>query len=186
MLMKFVRENVYAAVLLVLLRLYVGYEWLTHGIEKLKDGFDAAGFLQGAIGKPVVDRATNELIYPTFTKFLEHIALPNVKLINIAIPLGETLVGLGLIVGGLTATAAFFGLLMNFMFLFAGTVSTNPWLLLLGGIVMIAGANAGRFGIDYYLLPFLRRTVTRIGGKRDKRGGGQQKPFTGTTTHPTH
>ncbi|MBB3113331.1 thiosulfate dehydrogenase [quinone] large subunit [Paenibacillus phyllosphaerae] len=185
MLIKLLRENKYAAGLLALLRLYLGYEWLTHGIDKLKGGFDAAGFLQGAIAKPVVDRATNELIYPTFTNFLEHVALPNVKLINLAIPLGETLVGLGLIVGGLTAAAAFFGLLMNFMFLFAGTVSTNPWLILLGGIVMIAGANAGRFGIDYYLLPFLRKNATRF-VKGNKRGGGEEKPFTGNTTRPAH
>ncbi|MFC4102270.1 TQO small subunit DoxD [Paenibacillus xanthanilyticus] len=166
--MKFLRENVYAAGLLVLLRIYVGWQWLDAGIHKLKDGFDAAGFLKGAIANPVADRATGELIYPTFMKFIEHAALPNVKIINIVIPLGETLVGLGLIVGGLTATAAFFGLLMNFMFLFAGTVSTNPWLILLGGIVMIAGANAGRFGLDYYLLPFLRKHVRF---QRKGRGG---------------
>ncbi|MFC4099322.1 DoxX family membrane protein [Paenibacillus xanthanilyticus] len=185
MLMKFLRENVYAAGFLVLLRLYLGYEWLTHGIDKLKDGFDAGGFLQGAIAKPVVDRATNELIYPTFTNFLENFALPNVKLINIAIPLGETLVGLGLILGGLTAVAAFFGLMMNFMFLFAGTVSTNPWLILLGGIVMIAGTNGGRFGIDYYLLPFLRKIATRF-GKGNKRGDEQEDALPGTPTHTAH
>lgn len=169
--MKFLRENAYAAGLLVLLRLYVGWQWLDAGFHKLKDGFDAAGFLKGAIANPVADHGTGELIYPTFAKFIEHAALPNVKLINIAIPLGETLVGLGLIVGGLAATAAFFGLLMNFMFLFAGTVSTNPWLILLGGIVMIAGANAGRFGLDYYLLPFLRKAL-----RFHRKGGGGEAP----------
>jgi thiosulfate dehydrogenase [quinone] large subunit len=52
------------------------------------------------------------------------------------------------ILGSLTITAAFFGLLMNFMFVFAGTVSTNPWLMLLGLLVVVAGTNAGRFGLD--------------------------------------
>ncbi|MFB9324857.1 TQO small subunit DoxD [Paenibacillus aurantiacus] len=180
--MKFLRENVYAAVLLTLLRLYVGWQWLDAGFHKLKDGFDAAGFLKGAIANPVVDRGTNELIYPTFTKFLEHAALPNVKIINIVIPLGETLVGLGLIVGGLTAAAAFFGLLMNFMFLFAGTVSTNPWLIMLGGIVMIAGAGAGRFGLDYFLLPFLRKHLRF----HRKGGGGTVPPVQPLPTHTAH
>ncbi|TYP71776.1 TQO small subunit DoxD [Paenibacillus methanolicus] len=170
--MKFLRENAYAAGLLVLLRIYVGWQWLDAGFHKLKDGFDAAGFLKGAIANPVADRATGELVYPTFTTFIEHGALPNVKLVNLVIPLGEALVGLGLIVGGFTAAAAFFGLLMNFMFLFAGTVSTNPWLILLGGIVMIAGANAGRFGLDYYLLPFIRKHVRR----HRKDGGGETPP----------
>ncbi|WP_188991702.1 DoxX family protein [Paenibacillus nasutitermitis] len=156
MIMKFLRENIYAAVLMLLLRLYVGWEWLYAGYHKLANGFDAKGYLTGAVAKPVADQ-TGEVIYPTFTAFLKHFALPNVKLFNFMIPLGEALIGIGLILGALTAAAAFFGLLMNFMFLFAGTISTNPWLVLLGGLIMIAGANGGRLGIDYYAKPYLRK-----------------------------
>lgn len=175
--MKFLRENVYAAGLLLLLRFYVGWEWLNAGFHKLTGGFDATGFLKNAIGNPVLDKGTQELVYPTFTRFLEQAALPNVKIINFLISVGETLVGIGLIVGGLTAAAAFFGLLMNFMFLFAGTVSTNPWLVLLGLIVIAAGTNAGRFGIDYYLLPLLRKLTRR----KD-----QEKPRTPKLPKPRH
>lgn len=166
--MKFLRENVIAAGFLLILRLYVGYEWLTAGFHKLTGGFDATGFLKNAIGKPVMDKATNTMIYPTYTAFLENFALPNAKLINFLIPLGEFLVGLGLILGAVTATAAFFGLMMNFMFLFAGTVSTNPWLVLLGTVIFIAGTNAGRFGVDYYLMPLLRKLIR----KKDNTGHG--------------
>ncbi|MCZ8523294.1 MULTISPECIES: DoxX family protein [Paenibacillus] len=157
MMTRFLKENVYGAALMLVLRLVLGYAWLTAGIHKLTGGFDAAGFLKGALAKPVMDKATNELVYPTFTAFLQHFALPNVKLINFMVPVGETLIGLGLILGALTTAAAFFGLLMNFMFLFAGTVSTNPWLLLLGFVVFTAAGNAGRFGVDAYLLPALRK-----------------------------
>ncbi|WP_348639457.1 hypothetical protein [Salibacterium salarium] len=48
---------------------------------------------------------------------------------------------------------------MNFAFLFAGTVSTNPLMLLLGIFVLTAGHNAGRFGGDYWLQPYLQRNV---------------------------
>lgn len=154
---KWLRENVWAAGLLALLRIYVGYQWITAGWHKLTGGFDASGFMKNAIAKPQMDKATNELIYPTFTKFLEHFALPNVSLFNILVPLGEFLIGLGLILGCLTTAAAFFGLFMNFMFLYSGTVSTNPWLVMLGGIIFMAGANAGKFGLDYYVLPLLRK-----------------------------
>lgn len=159
MVFKFLRENVYAAGALLLLRLYVGWKWLDSGWGKLTGdkAFDAGGFLNNAISKPVVDKATNEVLYPNYTKFIENFALPNVKLFNTLIPLGEFLVGLGLILGVLTTAAAFFGLLMNFMFMFAGTVSSNPWLILLGVIVLTAGANAGKFGGDYYVLPYLRK-----------------------------
>lgn len=169
--MKWLRENVYAAGIVTAIRLIVGWAWLDAGFHKLKGGFDATGYLNNAVTNPVLDKATNELVYPTFTKFIEHVALPNVKLINILIPIGEFLVGIGLIIGALTAAAAFFGLMMNFMFLFAGTVSTNPWLVLLGGIVLLAGTNAGRFGVDYYLLPVLRKVWDRMKGKGAAAGG---------------
>lgn len=81
--------------------------------------------------------------------------------------------------GGLTVAAAFFGLMMNFMFLFAGTVSTNPWLVLIGFIIFAAGANAGKFGIDYYLLPLLRKTFGKAGR------GGKTGTLDGANT-PAH
>ncbi|MDQ1914379.1 DoxX family membrane protein [Paenibacillus sp. GD4] len=178
MMTKWLRENKYAAGLLLFVRLYLGYQWLTAGWHKLTGGFDAGGFLKNAVAKPIVDKATNELVYPTFTAFVQNFAMPNVKIINFMIPLGEFLVGLGLILGGLTAAAAFFGLLMNFMFMFAGTVSTNPWLILIGGIVFMAGTNAGRFGLDYYLMPMLRKLFTPH--KKDGATGTGAKP---TTAH---
>jgi thiosulfate dehydrogenase [quinone] large subunit len=168
MVMKFYKENVWAAVAITLLRLYVGWQWVDAGWHKLTGGFDASGFLKGAIGKPVTDHATNAVIFPNYTYFIEHFALPNVKLINVLIPVGEFLVGVGLILGGLTLTAAFFGMMLNIMFLFAGTVSTNPWLLMLGVIIFAAGTNAGRYGLDAYLLPVLRKYWDKIVGKTNK------------------
>jgi thiosulfate dehydrogenase [quinone] large subunit len=166
MVIRWLRENKYAAGLLLVLRVYLGWQWLSAGWHKL-GGFDASGFLKGAINNPVLDKGTNELVYPTFNAFLEHIALPNAKIINVVIPIGEVLVGLGLIVGALTATAAFFGLLMNFMFMFAGTVSTNPWLMLFGIIVVVAGTNGGKFGLDYFVQPFLDKAFQKF---KDRNG----------------
>ncbi|MCS7460944.1 DoxX family protein [Paenibacillus doosanensis] len=170
MMLKWIRENVYAAGLFFIIRVYLGWEWLTAGWHKLTGGFDATGFIKGAVTKPIVDKATNELVYPTFTAFLEHFALPNATWFNIVIPIGECLVGLGLILGALTTAAAFFGMLMNFMFMFAGTVSTNPWLILIGGLVFLAETNAGRFGVDYYLMPLLRKAFHKM------RHGGHNGP----------
>jgi thiosulfate dehydrogenase [quinone] large subunit len=172
MVIKWLSENKYAAGLMLLLRVYLGWQWLSAGWHKL-GSFDASGFLNAAIKNPVADKATNELIYPTFTAFVEHVALPNIKIINFLIPIGEVLVGLGLILGVVTTTAAFFGLLMNFMFMFAGTISTNPWLVLIGVIVVMAGANAGKFGGDYFVLPYLRNLFLKF------------KNRNGNTSNPT-
>ncbi|RKN60780.1 DoxX family protein [Paenibacillus ginsengarvi] len=182
--LKFWRENNYAAIALLFIRLYLGWEWMTAGWHKLTGGFDAGGFLKNAIAKPVADKATGVLTYPTFTAFLENFAMPNVKLINILIPLGEFLVGLGLILGALTTAAAFFGLMMNFMFLFAGTVSTNPWMVLIGVIVFVGATNAGKYGVDYYLLPLLRKWFGPH--NKDKNKTTKTGTLDGTPHNPVH
>lgn len=156
--MNWLRTNVYAGGLLTIIRLYLGWEWISAGWHKLTGAkpFDAAGFLTGAIKKPVLETGTTDLVYPNFVAFLKSFALPNVDIFNFMIPWGEFLIGLGLILGTLTTAAMFFGLLMNFMFMFAGTVSTNPWMVLLGTIILAAGYNAGRFGSDYWVVPIIR------------------------------
>lgn len=155
---KFWRENIYAAGLVTLIRLYLGWQWLHHGWEKITGGtFDASGFLKNAIAKPVLESGTQNKVYPTYVSFLDNFALPNSGIFKVLIPWGEFLVGLGLVLGCLTTIAMFFGLLMNFMFLFAGTVSSNPWYVLIGFIIITAGANAGKFGADYYVQPYLKK-----------------------------
>ena len=153
---KFLRENKIATGLLTVLRLYLGFMWMTHGWQKLTGGFDAAGFLKGVIANPVKG-PDGTVLYGWYVDFLQHFALPNVNIFNTLIPLGEFLVGLGLILGCLTTAAMFFGLVMNFAFLFAGTVSTNPLDILLGVIIVAAGYNAGRIGLDRWVVPFFRK-----------------------------
>ena len=184
MIMRFLRENVVAAGLFVLVRVYLGWQWMNAGWHKItgETAFDATGFLNGAMGKPVLDKATNELVYPTYMAFIEHLALPNAKIINVLIPWGEFLVGAGLILGAFTTVAAFFALMMNFMFMFAGTVSTNPWFILVGMFILVAGANAGKFGLDYYIVPYLRHLI--VMDKKDK--GNKNKMLGGHTPTLQH
>ncbi|QQE74734.1 DoxX family membrane protein [Brevibacillus composti] len=157
--MDWLRSNIYASGALALIRVYLGWAWLTAGWHKVTSGFDATQYLSNAINKPVMESGTGSLMYPNFVGFLKSFALPNVELINLMIPWGEFLVGLGLLLGILTTAATFFGLVMNFMFLFAGTVSSNPWMILLGGIILAAGFNAGRLGGDYWVVSYLRTTL---------------------------
>lgn len=162
--MKWLRGNRYAAMMLTIIRLYVGWEWMTAGWHKIAGAkpFDAAGYLKGAIAKPVLESGTTDMVYANYVAFLKSFALPNVGVFNVMVPWGELLVGLGLILGALTTTAIFFGLLMNFMYMFAGTVSSNPWLMLLGFFIIAAGANAGKFGVDHLLLPYLHKWIDKL------------------------
>ncbi|XJZ29031.1 DoxX family protein [Bacillota bacterium Lsc_1132] len=158
MVAKWLRGNPVSAGILVVLRLYLGYSFLTAGFHKLSGGFDASGFLKGAIAKPVKG-PEGDILYGWYVSFLKGFALPNVDLFNTIVPLGEFLVGLGLILGCLTTAAAFFGLVMNFSFMFAGTVSSNPQDILLGGIILFSGYNAGKYGLDRWVIPYIRKTV---------------------------
>ncbi|WP_462408573.1 DoxX family membrane protein [Neobacillus sp. Marseille-QA0830] len=160
---KFLRENKYAAIILTVLRLYLGYSWFTGGIGKLTGGFDASGFLKGAIANPVKG-PDGAVVFGWYVDFLKGIALPNVHVFNFIVPWGETLIGLGLILGCLTTAAMFFGLFMNFMFFLAGTVSHNPRDIFLGFIILTAGYNAGRIGLDRWVVPFIRKFTTKNAG----------------------
>lgn len=167
MVMNWLRGSKYAAMLLTLVRLYLGWEWMTAGWHKLtgEKAFDASGFLNNAIAKPIIDKATQEAVYPNIVGFFENFALPNIKLFNFLVPWGEFLIGLGLLLGACTTVAVFFAMMMNFLFMFGGSLSSNPWLVLLSIFIIAAGANAGKFGLDYYILPYLRSGLPVIGKK---------------------
>ncbi|MEH7094427.1 DoxX family protein [Neobacillus vireti] len=160
MMNKILRENKIVAGILTVLRLYLGYEWMTAGYHKLTGGFDASGFLKGAIANPVKGPEGN-VLYGWYVDFLQHLALPNAHIFNTIVPLGEFLVGLGLILGCLTTAAAFFALVMNFAYMFAGTISSNPMDILLGVFIIAAGYNAGRIGLDRWVIPFITKFAAK-------------------------
>lgn len=150
---QLLRTNKYVAWVLTFVRIYLGYHWFTGGIHKLTGGFDSGGFLQGAIAKSTGD---NPSVQAWWGVFLEHAALPGVNFFNILIPLGETLVGLGLILGMFTTFAALMAMVMNSAFLLSGTVSTNVQMLLMEMFIVVAAANGGRIGLDRWVIPYLR------------------------------
>ncbi|MEH7492514.1 DoxX family membrane protein [Neobacillus niacini] len=155
---NFLRENKISAAILTIIRLYLGYSWFTAGFHKLTGGFDASGFLKGATANPVKGPDGN-MVYAWYIDFLKDFALPNIDVFNTIVPWGETLIGLGLLLGCLTTAAMFFGLVMNFSFFLAGTVSHNPTDIFLGFIILTAGYNAGRIGLDRWVVPFFRKTI---------------------------
>ncbi len=144
----------------LVVRVYLGYEWLSSSLSKwgaaawTGDGSGAAivGFVNGALSKTGGEHPDVQAWYATF---LREVVLPNASLFAWLVTIGETLVGIALIVGALTGIAAFFGILMNANYLLAGTVSSNPVLIILGALVMLAWRNAGWIGLDRFLLPAL-------------------------------
>ncbi|RXJ01658.1 DoxX family protein [Anaerobacillus alkaliphilus] len=158
MVMNFLRNHKVAAGILTFLRVYLGWKWLTGGWGKITgEPFSAAGYLNNAVANPVVSHG--EVVYPNYVSFLEKFAIPSADIFSFMVAWGEFLVGLGLILGVLTTYAAFFGVVMNFSFMFAGTISTNPWMILIAFFILAAGYNAGRFGGDRWVMPYLKGLI---------------------------
>lgn len=155
--MNWLQTSKIAMWVLTMIRIWVGYKWLTAGWSKLTGGFDASGFIKGAIAKSAGEHPP---VQGWWAAFLEHAALPGVKFFNIIVPLGEFLVGLGLILGTFTTFAALMGLVMNFAYLFSGSISTNGQLLL-EFLLILSAANAGKIGLDRWLMPLLKRKFGR-------------------------
>lgn len=156
---RFLFSSTNSALIWLVIRLYVGYAWLTAGWGKMsneawigaKGGTALEGFLNGVLTKA----ETGKDVTGWYATFVENVVLPNAKMFSYFVVFGEIAVGLGLILGLLTGIAAFFGGLMNVSFLFAGTVSTNPLLFVFATWLVMAWKVAGWYGLDRWALPFL-------------------------------
>ena len=152
--------NVRWAWLWLILRLYVGYEWLSAGWGKLHNpawvgsqaGTALSGFVNGALTK--VSGAHPD-VQSWYAWFLQHLVLPHAGVWSYAIAIGESLVGIALILGLFTGIAAFFGSFMNMNYLLSGAVSTNPILLLIAVLLVLAWRTAGWWGLDRWVLTAL-------------------------------
>lgn len=147
--LDFLQSSKIAQFLLTVIRLSLGWMWLSSGIGKVLGGeFHAGGFLQGAAANPVLKG--EDVAYPLYVAFLENVAIPYADLFSFLVMWGEVLIGLGLILGLFTKTAALFGVVMNTSFLLAGTVSTNPIMLIMAIFLLISRRNAGQLGVDRF------------------------------------
>ncbi|TMW71573.1 DoxX family protein [Alteribacter natronophilus] len=171
MIMNFLRKNRIAAGILAVIRIYIGWLWLSAGWGKVTGDFNAGGYLNGVVANPDVAAQ-----YPNYHAFIETFALPNADVFSFLVAWGEVLVGLGLILGVFTTAAAFFGIMMNFAFLFAGTISSNPWMVLFTIFILAAGLNAGRYGGDRWVIPYIREQL--FSHIRSKKGKAVYKPAT--------
>jgi|YelNatPaOPRAMG01_1025707.scaffolds.fasta_scaffold00290_30 thiosulfate dehydrogenase [quinone] large subunit len=144
----------------LILRLYAGYEWLVAGWQKLlspawigaEKGSAMRGFIQGALSKT---GGSHPDVTGWYATFLQDVVLPHTHFWSYVIAIGETLVGIALILGIFTGIAAFFGSFMNMNYLLAGSVSSNPILFIIAVLLILAWKTAGWWGLDRWVLPAL-------------------------------
>jgi thiosulfate dehydrogenase [quinone] large subunit len=155
---RFLFGDIRLSWLWLILRVYIGYQWLVAGYEKVinpawfgsQAGSALTGFLKGALAKTT---GAHPDVQGWYAWFLQNIVLPNARLWSYGVTIGELLVGIALILGILTGIAAFFGSVMNFSYLLAGALSTNPLMFMIATLLVLAWKTAGWLGLDHWLLP---------------------------------
>lgn len=158
--LRFLFSDTRISWLWLLVRVYVGWAWLTAGWGKVtspmwvgpKAGAAITGFLTRSLTKTTGEHPD---VSGWYADFIKTVALPNSEIFSYMVAFGELFVGIALILGIFTGVAAFFGAFMNVNYLFAGTLSTNPLLLVLEVFIMCAWKIAGWIGLDRFVLPLI-------------------------------
>ncbi len=142
-----------------ILRVYLGYTWLTSGWGKatnpawVETGEALKGFWARAVAIPA-EGARPVIAVDWYRGFIQAL-LDSGSYTWFAklVAYGEIAIGIALVIGAFVGIAAFFGGFMNWNFIMAGTASTNALLFTIAIVLMLAWKVAGWYGVDRFLLP---------------------------------
>lgn len=157
---RFLFSDTRAAWLWLPIRVLLGISWLQSGIGKLNNpawmetGEALRGFWQNAVAIP--DGGRPPISFDWYRSFIQGLLDAQAYTwFAKVIALGETMIGIALIIGAFVGIAAFFGAFMNWNFIMAGSASTNGLLLVAAALLILAWKVAGYIGADYFLLRWL-------------------------------
>lgn len=145
-----------AAVSVLLVRLFLAFEWLTSGTGKIQSMLTSPGSYLGAFPNIFSSVWTKGNPYPFMIDFLTNTAAPNASTLVTITAVCEVLVGLSLLFGLLTRAGAIGGIVMNLIFyLAAGHTSPSTAginLVMIGAQLAMVVAPGGRvLGLDAIL-----------------------------------
>jgi len=153
-------EDTRFAVVWLAASVLLGWVWLNSGLGKLSNpdwtqtGVALKGFLTNAVA--VSPTGKTPIAFDWYRSFIQGL-LDSGSYVWFAkfVAIGETLVGIALIVGLFVGIAAFAGAFMNWSFVMAGTASTNGLLFAVAILLILAWKTAGYYGLDRFILPRL-------------------------------
>lgn len=177
-------NNTRWAWLWLILRLYLGYNWITAGLEKLgnpawtQTGQALAGFWKFAVQVPAPP-ARPAIAFNWYRSFLQGMldAQAYTWFAKLVVA-GEIIIGILLIIGAFVGISAFIGAFMNWNFMMAGSASVNPVMFVLTILLIMAWKTAGWYGLDRWLLPALG-TPWQPGATLARTGRRSAVPVTG-------
>lgn len=140
----------------LILRVYLGWSWFQAGWGKVGNAawMESGVALQGYWTQATQVGPQSPIAFGWYRTFIEFLLEGgHYTWFAPLVVIGEIVVGTALIIGAFTGIAAFFGGVMNFNFMMAGTASTNPLLYTIAILLMLAWKVAGYYGLDRVLLP---------------------------------
>lgn len=178
---QFLFSDTRMAIVWLIVRVLVGWSWLSAGLDKLGNpawvatGDALKGFWTAAVQVPAAGRPP--IAYGWYRSFIQ--SMLNAQAYTWfakLIVFGELVVGVALIIGAFVGIAAFFGAFMNWNYIMAGSASINGLLVVLAILLVLAWKVAGYYGLDYFLLrwlgtPWRNRTVVDSENRTGEAGG---------------
>jgi len=152
-----------AAISVLLVRVFLAYEWLNSGTGKVQSILDNSAAYFAGMSKVFGAVWAKSNPYPFMADFLANTAAPNAATVVTIIALLEVLVGISLLFGFLTRLGALGGVVLNVIFYLAAghtspsTAAAN--LMMIGAQLAMVAAPGGRvLGLD----AILHRKFARI------------------------
>src|ERR1700733_4580795 len=141
------RESKIASVAWLAVRVWVGIMWIQAGVAKVW-GAENPAFLHNNGAGVAGFAGHGAAAYSWWGSVMHSFVVPNASWIAVIVAFGELAIGLGLVVGLLTRTAAIASLLLLFPFVMAGTASVCAFYALCAIIVLATWRTSTWIGVD--------------------------------------
>ncbi len=150
-------RNRYFSVVWAVLRIALGYVWLSAAFEKLgafsvfvgsHAGTAVSGYLNGALAQTT---GAHPQVTSVWAWLIHALFLPTAGFWSVVVTFGELLVGIALILGVLTGTALVGAMVMNLAYMLSGSATTNPPMFALEAGLLVLGPVVSYWGLDHWL-----------------------------------
>jgi thiosulfate dehydrogenase [quinone] large subunit len=150
------RQSKIASIAWLAVRVWIGIMWFQAGWSKVfgaenpsflhHNGSGVAGFAGGT-----------GAAYSWWASIMHSFVVPNASWIAVMVAFGELAIGLGLVVGFLTRTAAVASLFLLFTYIMSGTASVTGFYALCALIVLATWRTSTWIGVDGLIAGFRQR-----------------------------
>jgi thiosulfate dehydrogenase (quinone) large subunit len=173
---EWLRESKVMALGWTAMRIWLGIMWIQAGAAKLW-GAENPGFLHNNGAAVAGFAAHGAPAYSWWGSFLTGFVVPNASWIAVVVAVAEFVIGIALVAGFFTRTAALGSLVLLFTYVMSGTASVTAFYALFAIVIMATWRTSSWIGVDglvasyrqhhpgktYFHLPWRRGAAGTVG-----------------------